>query len=179
MRERLINAIPLSHELQTLQPGDLLVSLNLIGMDGANEPLARVMDGRPAVLAVFNTRCQYCKQTLSAWKDLNRKLEDLDSQMIGVSLHPKVPTEGYVTKNGIDWPVWIVTRTADQALLKLSGVPTTVLLSSNGTVLQVWEGLIEDDRLAEIAAYIADNLPSESASRPSALSANDDDANLR
>jgi cytochrome oxidase Cu insertion factor (SCO1/SenC/PrrC family) len=67
--------------------------------------------GRVQVLFVFSTRCQYCKASLPAWKQIAAELAASERvEVVGVSLDSVDATRRYLGEHGIDLLVVSFTR---------------------------------------------------------------------
>lgn len=111
---------------------------------------------RPTLLYVFTPACGWCKKN----EDNIRSLASQTSEklrLIGVSLSQDGLAE-YVAQNFP--PVKVIKPDAKTiTAYKLSGTPTTILVSSQGVVLRVWKGAYNESIRQELEEYFHVKLP--------------------
>lgn len=111
---------------------------------------------RPTLLYVFTPSCGWCKRN-------EQNIQSLVSQtgeslrIIGVSLSQ----DGLVEYVGQRFPPVMVVKPDARTITtyKLSGTPTTILVSSQGVVLRVWKGAYNDSIQRELEGYFHIKLP--------------------
>ncbi len=111
---------------------------------------------RPTLLYVFTPACGWCKKNEDNIRSLaSQTTESL--RIIGVSLSQDGLGE-YVAHRFP--PVRVVQADARTiTAYKLSGTPTTILVSSRGVVLRVWKGAYNDNIQREVEEYFHIKLP--------------------
>jgi hypothetical protein len=111
---------------------------------------------RPTLLYVFTPACGWCKRN----EDNLRSLASQTSErltIIGVSLSH----DGLAEYVGQRFPPVRVIKPDARTITayKLSGTPTTILVSSQGVVLRVWKGAYNDSLQRELEEYFHIKLP--------------------
>ena len=138
-----------------LSPGDLLPDVEASTLSGSPVALRQHVAGKGiTVIGVFNTTCEFCKETVPFWQELRNDLDEPGLSFIGISTHPVEETQRYLTERNLDWPV--VSLNGSERQLRLAGVPMTVAITSRGHVLRVWPGALDEARLREILDYVAE-----------------------
>ncbi len=111
----------------------------------------------PTVLYVFTPPCPWCARNLDNLKALVDK-ESGEYRFIGVSLSEEGLAE-YVRKNQLRLPVFSGLSAEAKATYRLSGTPQTIVVSSEGRVLQNWVGAYAGDQKSQIEAFFHVTLP--------------------
>ena len=111
---------------------------------------------RPTLLYVFTPACGWCKRN----EDNIRSLAGQTSErlrIIGVSLSQ----DGLVEYVAQQFPPVKVIKPDARTITayKLSGTPTTILVSSQGVVLRVWKGAYNDSIQRDLEEYFHIKLP--------------------
>ena len=99
------------------------------------------------VLFVFTTRCQYCKASLPAWRELAARLDTMRSPRVrvyGISLDSTEVTRKYVAQNRLPFPVVEFPEKKLAAIYRTQAVPVTVVLDEDGRMLHSHLGQISD-----------------------------------
>lgn len=92
--------------------------------------------GSRQLLYVLTTSCQYCLQSLPAWRHLTKRLEQRSEvSAIVVSLDSLEATSNYVRLHGIDLPVGILRDDRIKSFYRAYAVPQTVLIDRGGRVV--------------------------------------------
>jgi hypothetical protein len=105
----------------------------------------------PVVLAVLTTTCPFCTDNLDAWQRLSTTLAP--DQFVALTLDPVAETQAWLAANGHSWPVVRLPR-SDLRTLGLSGVPTTLVLSTEGEVLFAQNGMLREDDVASVRPFV-------------------------
>ena len=141
---------------QSIVPGAQLPPLTAQDMSGQSLTIRFDEIDRPTLLYVFTPSCGWCKRN-------EQNIQSLVSQtgeslrIIGVSLSQDGLVE-YVDQRFP--PVKVVKPDARTiTAYKLSGTPTTILVSSQGVVLRVWKGAYIESIQRELEDYFHIKLP--------------------
>lgn len=121
---------------QVLIVGERLRPVRLETLDARPIRIDWGADGRPTVLYAFRPGCAWCKRNLAAVQAL---AEGIASQyrVVGVSLTRDGLRE-YLNQSPFRFPVYVAGPEARQ--LKLGGTPETLVISSDGVVMNAWLG---------------------------------------
>jgi hypothetical protein len=134
-------------------------STTLVGADLRGE-FSEVQFPRriPVVLYFFSPQCSWCERNNESIKSLVRRIAP-SYDFVAVSVDEAGLRE-WVILNPPEYPVWsrLAFRTALQYPIR--STPTTVVLSSTGTVERVWTGAFVGSVQEQIEAYFAVALPS-------------------
>jgi len=112
---------------------------------GRPEP---VLDGRNAVLlAVFTTWCKPCQKEVPILNSLYSETRHRGVRVVAVSTDDKPPAavRRWMTKKKTRYPVYyanLKVKDGSSILGDVSGIPHTLLLSSQGHVLRRWVGVV-------------------------------------
>ena len=105
--------------------------------------------GRRQVLLVFTTTCGFCLENLPAWKTIVAELGALHAPEVavyGISLDPEAETRRYVIEHELPFPVLEFPDPRTARLYRAKGVPITLVLDHEGTVLHARLGALGDRR---------------------------------
>lgn len=134
-----------------LAPGDTLPDVPLVSLDGRVVTTAELAR-QARVVAVLNTTCPFCQQSLSAWDEVAQQLEAQEMGFVGISLHSAELTEAYVRDHKIAWPLLVIDAAA-KPQLGVRAVPRTLVLREDGVIDQVVSGQFDgDDRETVLGA---------------------------
>jgi hypothetical protein len=113
-------------------------------------------DPRPVVFYVFSPSCVWCDRNAA---NVARVAEVAGSRyrFIGVSL--AVGAEAYGRQHGITFPVYVGASDGVRRALKLGPTPHTIVVGSDGTVLQSWLGAYTGDAQREVERFFGVTLP--------------------
>lgn len=155
VRELRVTISALKMEQSTVL-GTQLPPLTAQDMSGQSVTIRFDESERPTLLYVFTPACGWCKKN----EDNIRSLAGQTSErlrLIGVSLSQDGLAE-YVAQN---FPSVKVIKPDAKTITayKLSGTPTTILVSSQGVVLRVWKGAYNDSIRQELEEYFHVKLP--------------------
>lgn len=139
-------------EIPQLRAGDVVEGVAAVGLDGAAETLAWSGGARDRVLLVFTTTCGACKANQGAWRSVYEQLGD-QVEVVGVSLDDVAATTAYREAHDLPFRVIVpADRDRFSTAYKISMVPTTVHVGSDGRVRSAWSGRLSKARLAELRA---------------------------
>lgn len=134
--------------------GDTLVIDNLKTIDGqtiTRESLA----GKYVVVEVFATWCPYCHRQNLNLVELVKRLQGLPMQVIALSIDRKpeaVPP--YIEKNGLNFPVAMMTPELEKAIGKRQGIPELYVVDPSGKVVQKDYGEMIDLDVWDLINYV-------------------------
>jgi thiol-disulfide isomerase/thioredoxin len=105
------------------------------------------------LLLVMSPDCPFCKENWPMWQALLGKLpSNVDVTYFDVTgkFDPQFSSTHGIAEDQL------ITADVDSALkARITGTPTTVLLANNGAVKYVWAGVLDDQKIADILASVA------------------------
>ena len=107
-------------------------------------------DNRPAIVFVLQENCHYCEESIPFYRGLLPKLDLQKIQPVFVLPQPEKDARTYLKERGLDVPPAVQFIQSNLASIKVRGTPSVILLSSNGTVQQFWEGELNKDGQAAV-----------------------------
>ena len=140
-----------------LTVGTLVPPITAERIDGKNETLTYSSSPAPTVLYIFTPPCTWCARNMDNFKTLVEKGSGR-YRFIGLSLEDQ-GLAGYVKKYDLTLPVYARLSPQTKETYKLSGTPQTIVISSDGRVLQNWMGAYIGDRKSQIEAFFHVALP--------------------
>lgn len=134
-----------------LEVGDYVPSLTATDIEGAR---ARIdFDSAPKhLLFVFTTTCAACAQQMPVWKQLARELRPEDCVVRGLSVNPADETKAYF--NGDAIPTLAVPGERFKRAFRVKEVPKTILVSREGVVEWMHNGILTPEQVDELRAQI-------------------------
>jgi hypothetical protein len=119
-------------------------------------PLNWKSDGRPTVVYFISPTCPWCKRNLESIRALAAAASD-KYRFVGISSTLDGLPE-YLEKAQYPFPVYFADATARKAL-KLSVTPETILISSEGVVVNDWQGAYGPDVVSSLQDVFGVALP--------------------
>jgi peroxiredoxin len=140
-----------------LVPGSQAPSFSAKEMDGKPAVLNYSQEAGPTVLYIFTPECHWCGQNLENIRFLasNKKAK---YRFIGVSLTSD-KLEEYLSRNGLPFHVYHSPPDEVSVAYGLTSTPSTIVVSSDGKILQYWRGAYSQDLKAEIESFFQLHLP--------------------
>jgi peroxiredoxin len=112
------------------------------------------LKGKYLVVQVWATWCHYCHRQNTNLKELVRRTQGGNLQVIGQSVDKKEETvQNYVKNNEINFPVAMMTPELDRAICKRRGIPELYVIDPSGRVLQKDVGQMVDLDVFELARF--------------------------
>jgi peroxiredoxin len=99
--------------------------------------------GRVVLLNAFATWCAPCRAEMPDFQAAYRSLRDRGLEVVGVNVdegEADEKVERFVEKLGIEFPVWRDPSNRFSKRFRALGVPETVLIGRDGTILRHWNG---------------------------------------
>jgi peroxiredoxin len=141
--------------------GKVMPPLNVKELDGSNAHVGYSGDTRPTVIYLFTTTCPWCQKNLENVRSLSAQ-KGRDFRFIGVSLdRPSVTgLAAYVADQRLAFPIYRDPSAETRAAYHLeSGVPRTIVVSSQGQVLRDWSGAYAFGNEKEVTGFFNVKLP--------------------
>lgn len=138
-------------------PGAYAPQVTVASLNGDTVQLG-MPGGRGAVYFVYNTRCHYCRESLTAWRNLHARYGASDSLLVvGISLDDPGLTDQFKREHSLPFTnVSIDERMRD--LHRFGVVPQTVVLDPEGRVVLARVGVLNLGSSVDSVARIIDDL---------------------
>jgi peroxiredoxin len=144
------NKSPISPETYHLNPGDLVDTLHGKDLLGKDFNIMYGQDSRKVILLVFSPKCKFCDLNISTWQTLVEKIDKSSYNVIALSL-VRTGAKEYLDKYNLGSVPLIVDVPANELKdYKIIGTPLTLLISSDGKIEKVWNGLIKSDAQKDV-----------------------------
>lgn len=145
---------------KSLKKGELVTSLIGSDLNGRSSQVDYGKDERKHLLMYFSPGCAYCVQQAHLWRDVLNKVDSSRFEVTGLvsnkedqqAVFAHAEELGYL-KTRTPLPVLFVSNES-LARYKLIATPTTMLISGDGSVEQVWVGKWDETRVNEVAAAL-------------------------
>lgn len=127
--------------------------------DGSDAVLAD-FTGQPLVVNYFAAWCGPCRAELPTFEDVSNEVAPDGVRFLGISRDIDETTwKSFIAETDVSYPtVFEGSGEGSFEALGASGMPTTVFLRSDGTVADVFSGLLPESTLREkVAALVADD----------------------
>jgi hypothetical protein len=119
-------------------PGMWVPTVRTATLRGDSVTVGATAPGRRQVLIVFKTTCEFCRQTLPAWKRLSAELladTARPAEVLWLSLSSVDSTNAYVREHDIRFPVIKLPEEKLERVFRTNAVPVTVVLDETGRVI--------------------------------------------
>jgi hypothetical protein len=138
--------------------GTQLPVLAVKNLAGQSAAVCWSAEPRPTIIYAFTPTCAWCKRNLAGIKEIAAQTPGY--RFVGLSLTDKGLPE-YVDANGLTFPAYSVSKD-DKGIqqLKLSVTPTTIVVSREGKVQNVWPGAYSGKTREEVEKFFGLHLPS-------------------
>jgi peroxiredoxin len=104
-------------------------------LDGKAVSLDEYLGKEPVLLVFFATWCPPCRKEVPELIKINDLYADKGLKLIATSLDNSVNVlPGFIKKNRIDYTVWHDAGKSAQQLYEIQGIPTNILIDSNGII---------------------------------------------
>lgn len=153
------NAARTQHELEI---GVTVPPISAQRFGGTRETITYADNDRPTVLYIFTPQCKWCARNVDNLRTLIDQ-RGKDYRFIGISLSQE-GLEEYLSIQTLPFPVYIDIPKESGDAYKMGGTPQTVVVSSQGQVLQNWVGAYVGDQKSQVEAYFKVTLPGVSGS---------------
>ncbi len=136
-----------------------LDGVTLRALDGARLDLKEQLAQGPVLLDFWATWCRPCERSLPATQRLHERYREQGLRVIGVSVDgPRnwARVRPFAGRLGLTFPLVIDEDGSLARRFRAGGVPTTVLIASDGRVVRAHTGWVpgEDDSLAAAVAAL-------------------------
>ena len=148
------NAMSANRELKV---GTVVPPITAKRLDGRSETITYVGSARPTVLYIFTPQCGWCTRNLDNLKTLIDQKGN-EYRFIGISLS-REELEKYIADHQLTFPVYTDIPQEVGEAYKMGGTPQTIVISTQGQVIQNWVGAYTGDQKSQINAYFNVSLP--------------------
>ncbi len=127
-------------------------------LDGANEVTLSGLKGRPIIVNFWAPLCPPCRAEMPDFQELWEELQTIgsDAIVLGVDVGPvtglgdREQAIEFLDTIDLTYPTGLATSADIVRDYKVLGMPTTVWIHRNGTVMRTWTGAITGDKLREV-----------------------------
>jgi cytochrome c biogenesis protein CcmG/thiol:disulfide interchange protein DsbE len=135
---------------------DELLGVELVTVDGAKTSLARLLGPTPVVVNLWAQSCVPCITEMPMLEQVDR--DDDRVTFLGVNVLDRLDkAKAMAARTGITYP-WVRDPDGDfGAAARTAGLPDTLLVDTDGTVLATKLGAFDDE--AELRAWLDEHLP--------------------
>jgi peroxiredoxin len=137
--------------------GAKVPALAVVSLSGEKFDLTWASDRRPTILYVFKPSCVWCRRNMNNIAALSLARAS-DYRFIGLSLST-ADLSKYVAKNQIPFPVYSYVSSDGGGHFGVGGTPTTLMISPDGTIKELWEGAYAGSTQKQVEARMRVKLP--------------------
>lgn len=127
-------------------------------LDGANEVTLSGLQGRPVIVNFWAPLCPPCRAEMPDFQELWEELQTIgsDAIVLGVDVGPftglgdRQQAIEFLDSIDLTYPTGQATSADIVRDYRVLGMPTTVFVHRNGTVMRTWTGAITGDKIREI-----------------------------
>jgi peroxiredoxin len=142
---------------QSLTLGAVVPPIEAKEMDGKVRIIEYASSALPTILYVFTPPCGWCAKNVPNVNTLSEKTKGR-YRIIGLSLSGTGLGE-YVSKHGLQFPIYTDPSPAVVLSYRLAGTPETFLVSNDGKLIREWKGAYIGINKKEIEEYFGVELP--------------------
>lgn len=140
-------------QAHALNVGDHLKIDSLTMIDGQQLSAAQ-LKGKYLVVQVWATWCPYCHLQNANLKELVRKTQGGNLEVIGLSIDKRIETvQKYAKNNDINFNLAMMTPELERMFGKRRGIPELYVIDPSGRVLQKDVGQMVDLDVFELARF--------------------------
>jgi peroxiredoxin len=136
--------------VEPLKAGERVSPFSVLTLDGDTATIDYSEAARNHLLFVFTTTCPHCAKTITQWNVLTEFARTRLIDVSGVSLDGLERTKSFFGRANLEFYTVAVNDTSFRWTYKISGVPETILIDSDGRVLKVWMGELNEQYTDEI-----------------------------
>jgi peroxiredoxin len=138
-----------------LKPGDRVEGFSYRTLAGETLRLDYSEPGKRTLLFVISTTCPFCQKSLPGIQRLFDENRNGPCRVLGVSIHEPELTARFAAVRNLGFQLVSAAGEKFSRDYRITGVPTTVLVSGNGVVEKVWEGELTERLTTEIESSLA------------------------
>ena len=141
----------------TLPVGTSVQPLKVSSLEGRQEVISYADSQVPIVLYVFTPECSWCTRNLDNIKSLASQKQGA-YRFIALSLSNNGVKE-YAAQSKLDLPIFVGLAEEARQEYKLGTTPQTIVVSSEGKILQNWIGAYVGRQQTEVESFFGVHLP--------------------
>ena len=121
------------------------------GIDGADMSTASVLDDRPAIVSVWAVWCEPCKKELPQLQAFAKAHPEYNALTVNLGDDPDKVKQFF---DSLDLTLEVLVDSDGRftSSIKVSGVPTTVFVGVDHTVVNVHKGIVDEGDLEQLTA---------------------------
>ena len=127
-------------------------------LDGATEATLTGLQGRPVIVNFWAPLCPPCRAEMPDFQKLWEELQSIgsDAIVLGVDVGPftglgdRQQANDLLETIDLTYPTGLAVNADIVRDYQVLGMPTTVFVHRNGTIMRTWTGAITGDKLREI-----------------------------
>ncbi|HYX28490.1 MAG TPA: TlpA disulfide reductase family protein [Pyrinomonadaceae bacterium] len=140
-------------------PGSVLPPLQATLLGGGQTSLSYADSKLPTVIYVFSTSCGWCERNLDNINFLASNLKN-NYRFVGLDIDRDVgQLATYATETKLAFPIYHSPTPATWSQYKLGGTPMTIVVSSDGKVLEDWSGAYAEATRLQVESFFGTKLP--------------------
>jgi hypothetical protein len=124
------------------KPGERLTSTKALTFTTASQTL----------ILITASNCHFCTESMPFYRTLVDQAHAVGARLVAATAEPLDMNRQYLRSNGVN--VDDVISSIENGL-RFRGTPTLVLVSSNGEVVNAWDGKLPEDKEREVFATLA------------------------
>lgn len=141
---------------KTLSPDDIVPSFTVIDINGNNISLKYSPEAPRTMLFWFAPGCSPCEGNMDFWNRIYREYPNSnDIRYLGFCAGTPGEAREYVSQYEIEFPVICASDPYIVETYKGNVLPQTVLISSEGAILEIWPGGLQEDQKNGIISRLA------------------------
>jgi peroxiredoxin len=129
---------------------------------GTEIVLGESSDSTFQLLFYFTTTCEYCKESLAAWRGIFEEVRTwpyAPIRVVGISSDSALATEAYVAQNDLRFPVVSFESRKQRILYRTRIVPQIVLLDHQGFVRYSRYGVVPASAIDSVVSAVRAAIP--------------------
>jgi peroxiredoxin len=148
-----INRLTIPNTSESLKEGEKVEPFGVQTLDSSISQIRYDDTTKKYLFFVFSTTCPYCEKNIESWNSIVKSHHSDEWRILGISTHSFEPTMKYYEMNKIYY-IGVCADTNFTRKYKVYGVPQTLMISGDGTVKKVYNGLLNQNQVDEIESMI-------------------------
>lgn len=129
------------------------VELTSVGTDGTTDTITATDLQGPALVNLWATWCGPCRAEMPAFQAVAGDLGDV--QVVGINEGDAGDkAAAFLDEIGVTFPQYLDPDGAISAELRVSGLPATLVVDADGTVVSIHSGALDEDGIRDLAATL-------------------------
>ncbi len=149
-----INRVEIQRTPARVEAGEIVPPFLLVDEFGDKIEVSFDHQAPRSFLLFFATGCDACEHIYPIWNDLFSETESATWRVLPIRVDE--PGDIPSAKDGqLNLAVFTLPDDAPNVLLKVTSVPTTLMLDANGRVEKAWTGILSDETAEELRSAMA------------------------